>query len=332
MTLGNPRAIRQVPPGHEHRRGEHDPHETRQRQARPRRELEHQLVGAELDGSGGQGDPESRPRRLDVRGVVAAADRGGEARVVDPPSGVGERGHRQQHRGHDAPEDPAPRQVRREPGRDGRAEQRREHPGRRHVREQPRPDRLRVDPPGDDVEHDDEQAAAEAGERAPGEEERERRGAAAHGRADGEQELAGDGPDHGAGAVGPDPGEDDPEQLGGQHDGEREAVGPHGVEVAGHRRHGRRDRHRLERDDRHEGEDGDRDLEVRAAEGACLPGHRHRTPPAPLSSLRGYSQGRAGAVRPEGGVDAGARERLRREASRGVRARRGRRAGRRCGR
>ena len=118
MTLGSPRAIRHVPAGTSIGAVSTTPDEARQGQPRPRRELEHQLVGAELDGSGGQGDPEPGPRGPDVRGVVAAADGGGEARVVDPPPGVGEDGHRQQHRGHDAPEHPAPRQVRREPGRD----------------------------------------------------------------------------------------------------------------------------------------------------------------------------------------------------------------------
>ena len=260
---------------------QHDPDEAHQRDDGLGGPLRFQLVGAVLQGAGRDGDAHPGPRGAHVGGVVAAAHGRGEARAVDAALCMQEHRHGDDHRRHDSPEDPPPREVDGEPRRDRRSEQGRKDPGRRHVGEQPWADGLGVDPPGDDVEHDDEQAAAQAGEGAAGEEDAEAGGCAAHGRAAGEECLAGDGADHRAGPVGPHAGEHDAEELGGEHHREGEAVGAHRVEVAGDRGHGRGDRHRLERDDRDEGQDGEGDLEVGAARAALRPGQR--SPRAPGS-------------------------------------------------
>ncbi len=294
ITLGRPRAIRQVPGGTSIGAVSTMPTSPQDREAGARREREHQLVGAQLEGAGRQGDPQARPRDPHVRGVVAAADRRGEGGVVDPAPGVGEHGQGDQHRRHHAPEHPAPGEVGGEPRRHGRPEQRGEHPGGRHVGEQPRADRLGVDPAGDDVEHHHEQPAAQAGEGPAGEEERQVGGEAAHRRTGREQDLPGDRADHRAGPVGPHAGEHDAEQLGGEHDREGEPVGAHGIEVAGHGGHRRGHRHRLEGDDGDEGQNGQGDLEVGPAERPLDGGGRrvsHQIHPSPGDRVRRAGRG-----------------------------------------
>ena len=101
ITLGSPRAIRQVPRGTSIGANTTTPSDTRHGHGGARRHPQHELVGAELQGAGRQREAQPGPGGLDVGGVVAAAHGGGEGGVVDAAPGVGERGHGEQHRGHD---------------------------------------------------------------------------------------------------------------------------------------------------------------------------------------------------------------------------------------
>ena len=150
---------------------------------------------------------------------------------------------------HHEPEDPAPREGGREPRRDRWAEQRRQHPRGGDDAEDLGPQGFRVGAADDDVGRDDDQAGAEAGHAAPEQEQPEAGRRAAQTAADAEEELSGVQARQRSGAVAPDAGEDDAEQLGGEHDGEGQAVGPHRVELAGDVGHGGGDGHALERDD-----------------------------------------------------------------------------------
>jgi hypothetical protein len=106
---------------------------------------------------------------------------------VAPVALVGEAGALREHGeqgqrdgGDHDEEDPAPRQLGRQPAGDRGADESRQHPRRRHPREHLGPQRIGVGPADHDVERDHHQATAEAGDEPAGQQHREARRQAGH--------------------------------------------------------------------------------------------------------------------------------------------------------
>ena len=158
--------------------------------------------------------------------------------------------------GSQAEKHPAPARVLGQRPRDDRPEERRQHPGRRHRREDLRSQVFGIGRAEDDVDRGDEQAGAEALDAAPGDElGHRRRGARKSARpAMNETRPASHRPARAAG-VADLSGDDHAHDVGDEETGERPADRPEAVHLARRRRQRGGDGHRLEGDQRDQDQD-----------------------------------------------------------------------------
>ena len=165
---------------------------------------------------------------------------------VEPAQRGGDQGRGRGDHHDDAEEHPAPAGDVGDVRRQGRPEERRQHPGRREAGEDRRLQGGGEDQADQDVQAHGQGAAAQSLEDPAGDQDLHARSEAADHEPGGEEDERQRQRDHGPAAVAPATGRDHPDHTAGEGGGEGERVEPDAVELGGHGRHHRGDGRRLE--------------------------------------------------------------------------------------